>query len=180
MHVTLLNCYLHEFRAPQQLLRQIQQVQWQQRYVFLYGSIYNDVYHSILPHILYWMNVSLKSPDYNCMWWWDLLALIYIYNLWGFLDWGALHWTPKLQSWRRLALLQWWVWYLDLPSLFLDTTSLIHYYLCIDLSDALSMIGLVCQGHPPRCQEPTSSTSSTGTTTVSISSILIKWSFAHV
>ena len=53
------------------------------------------------------------------------------------------------------------------PSLVLDTTSLIHYYLCIDFA-ALSMIGLVCEGHPPMCQAPTSSTSSIGTTTVSI------------
>ena len=54
---------------------------------------------------------------------------------------------------------------------FITISALICYLHCV------FMIGLVCQGHPPRCEAPTSSTSSTATTTVSVHPF-IRWSFA--
>ena len=143
MYLSLLNCYSYEFRARQRL-RQIQQVQWQQRYVFTisFTMIYIIPFLSHIYEMKFqWIQLQTTTAcddgtqDINCHP--------------GF--------TPCCSG--ELDNLTW-------PSLFLDTTSLIHYHLCIDLFAAfVFMIGLVCQGHPPRCEAPTSSTSSTATTT---------------
>ena len=148
----LLNCYSYEFRARQRL-RQIQQVQWQQRYVFTisFTMIYIIPFLSHIYEMKFqWIQLQTTTAcddgtqDINCHP--------------GF--------TPCCAG--EFDLLTCLVYFLTQHHSFIIISALI----CLLL--VLFMIGLVCQGHPPRCEAPTSSTSSTGTTTVSISSILIK------
>ena len=75
--------------------------------------------------------------------------------------------TAILTSTHPAALVSWIIWLAFFSSWHSISHSLssLHWFVCCIV---VFMIGLVCEGHPPMCQLPTSSTSSTGTTTVSI------------
>ena len=72
--------------------------------------------------------------------------------------------TANLTSTHPAALVSLIIWLAFFSSWHSISHSLssLHWFVC------WFMIGLVCEGSPPMCQLPTSSTSSTGTTTVSI------------